>query len=146
MGEEEVSVLLVVCCAELEVCGLRAAFTAYTAACTLFLAYDGLNLQLAELHVCAKAEEAAHAWNEADVTGEGDVTGFDELDDFIFLAVVFEFEVLGVVVEGGLGVIVQVHVDFVAHLTIEAEVNLFIEIEAYGFAARGSKGRIVDLL
>ena len=90
----------------------------------------GLNFEFTELHVCAKAEEAAYAWYEADVAGEGYVAGFDEFDDFVFFAVVFEFEVLCVVVEGGLCVVVQVHVDLVAHLTVEAQVDFFIEVEA----------------
>ena len=105
-----------------------------------------LYLQFAELHICTKAKEAADAWHEADVAGERDVTSFDELDDFVFLAVIFEFEVLGVVVEGGLRVVVQVHVDFVAHLTIEAEVNLLVEVKTYCFTTRCCKSRVVDLL
>ena len=140
------AVLLVVCRAEFEVGGLRAALTADARAGALLLADNRLDLQFAELYVCAKAEEAAHTWNEADVAGEGDVAGFDEFDDFVFLAVVFEFEVLGVVVEGGLCVVVEVHVDFVAHLAVEAEIDFLVEVKSNRFAARSCEGRVVHLL
>ena len=140
------AVLLIVSHVHLEGCGVGTSLRGHALRRRFLLREYRLQFQPAELHIRADTEEARSTLHQRVVRREGNVSGFHELDDLIFLAVVFEFEVLGVVVEGGLGVIVQVHVDFVAHLTIEAEVNLFIEIEAYGFAARGSKGRIVDLL
>ena len=104
-------VLFVARCAEFVVGGLRAAFAVDAAGGTLLLADNRLDLQLSELHVCTQAEKAADAWHEADVAGEGDIAGLDELDDFVLFTVVFELEVLLVVVEGGLGVIVQVQVN-----------------------------------
>ena len=100
MVQEEVAVLFVVGGRELKGVGLASAFAAYTLARTFLLAYHGLHLQTAELHIGAQTEKAAHARHQTHVAGERDITGLNQLDDVIFLAVIFQLKVLGVVIKG----------------------------------------------
>ena len=88
--QEEVAVLFVVGGRELKGVGLASAFAAYTFARAFLLAYHGLHLQTAELHVGAQAEKAAYARHQTHVAGERDVTGLNQLDNVIFLAVIFQ--------------------------------------------------------
>ena len=144
--EEEVLVLLVVGGAELEGSRLLATLTAGTGAGTLLLADNGLQFQFPELYVGTQTEQAAYAWHQAHVAGERYVTGFNEFDNLVFLAVVLQLHHLRVKVEGSLRIVVQVQVDLVAHLTVHAQVNFLVEVEAYSLTARGSQGRVVHLL
>ena len=70
MVQEEVAVLFVVGSRELKGVGLASAFAAYTFARAFLLAYHGLHLQTAELHVGAQAEKAAYARHQTHVAGE----------------------------------------------------------------------------
>ena len=66
------------------------------------------------------------ASDECAVERETDVTGFQELDDFVFLALVFQVELV-LVVEGSLGVLVDIKVDLVAdfghHVHLDVHVH-----------------------
>ena len=53
--------------------------------------------------------------HERRVGGERHVAALDELDDLVLLAVILQLHVLRVEVEGGVGVVVEVHVHLVAH-------------------------------
>ena len=146
MREEEVAVLLVVGHVDLEGCGLRAALGGDALRRRLLLRQDRLQLQLAELPVGAQAEERCSAVDKRVVRGERDVAGLDELDDLVLLALIFQLEVLCVEVEGGVGVVVEVHVHLVAHLTVDREVDLLVEVEGRRLAVADGQRGVVDVL
>ena len=126
--EEEVAVLLVVGSVNLEGCRLHAASAGDARRRSLLLRDDRLQLELAKLPVAADAEECRSTVYERRVAGEGDVARLYELDDLVFLAVVLQLHVLRVEVEGGVGVVVEVHVHLVAHLAVDTEVDLLVEV------------------
>ena len=49
-------------------------------------------------------------------------------------------------VEGGIGVVVQVHVHLVAHSSIHVHIDFLIEIHAGGLAVAHGQRRVVDVL
>ena len=130
VGEEKVSVFVVGICRKLIIGELHTALGTDALRTGLLLGNDRADLKFAELHVGANAEERRCAANERRVGGHGDVARLDELDDFVFLAFVAQLEVLCVEVEGGFGVIVKVEVHLVAHLAVDAEIYLLVEIKA----------------
>ena len=89
-----------------------------------------MHLELAELQICAQTKERADAWDKAHVGGHGYVAGFDEFHYLVFLAFVFEFQVLLVVVETGIGVVVDVHVDFVSDFGVDGEVDFHVKVKS----------------
>ena len=84
--------------------------------------------------------------DEGGVGREADVSGFNELDDLVFLAVVFQLHVLRVEVEGGVGIVVEAEVDLVTHLTRHVQVDLLVEVHRSGLTAAYGERRIVDVL
>ena len=128
LREEEVAVLLVVGGVHLEGGVLLTALRTDALRRTLLLRGDQLQLEFAELHVGTQTEQTAGALDERGIGGERDVARLDELDNLILLAVVLQLHVLRIVVEGGVGVVVEVHVHLVAYLTVHAEVNLLVEV------------------
>ena len=134
MAEEEVPVLVVGVGSNFERGELASAFGTDGCGSGVFLRHDSLQFQFAELQVGAHAEQRTGTSDERRVGRHADVTGFDEFDDFVFFALIAQFDLLGVKVEGGFGVIVEVHVDFVADLTVQAEVYLFVEVESEDFS------------
>ena len=144
--EVEVAVELVVGGGNLKIGGGSAALGRNVFRGGFLLRDDGLQFQLAELEVGAQAEERGQAGNQGVVGREADIAALDELDDFVFLALVFEFEILGVVVEGGVGVVVQVHLHLVAHLAGHREVDFLVEVEAGRVSAVDGDGGIVHVL
>ena len=144
--EEEVTVLFVVRGINFKGSELLAAGTGDTLRRTLFLRGHHLQFQLTELHIRADTKEAAGALDKGRVGWERDITGLDEFDDFIFLAVVFQLHVLRIEVKGGIGVVVEVEVHFVADLTVDVEVDLLIEVHCGGLAVANWQRRVVDIL
>ena len=146
MRQEEVAVLFIVGNVDLKRVGLRATFRRDALRGRLLLRQHGLQRQLAKLHVGAYAEEARCAVNERIVRGEGDVAGLHQLDNLVFLAVVLQLQVLRVEVERRIGVVVQVHVHLVAHLSVDAQVDFLVEIEGGGVTVADGQRRVVDVL
>ena len=146
VGEEEVTVLLVVGGIHLEGRCLSTALCRYALRRRLLLREHCLELQLAELHVGPDTEEAGSASHQRVVRGEAHVTTFHQLDDFIFLAVVLQLQVLGIEIERGVSVVVQVHIHLVAHLTVHAEVDLLVEVERRGLTVADGQRGVVDAL
>ena len=142
----EVAVLLIVRNPNLVGSGIGTSAARDTLAGRLLLTEDGLQFQFAELHVGAQTEQTAHARHKPHVGRHGDVAGFHQFDYLILLAVVFQFQVLLVVVEGGVRVVVQAHVHLVAHLGIYGHVYLHVEVQTEGAASAGSKGGVVRRL
>ena len=140
------AVLLVVGRVYFEWCELCATFRRHTLRRALFLRGHQLQLEFAKLQVGAQAEERAGALHERRVAGERYVTAFHELYDLILLAVVLQLHVLRVEVEGGVGVVVQVHVHLVAHLTVDVEVNLLVEVHRCLVAVAHRQRGVVYLL
>ena len=88
-----------------------------------------MEFQLTKLQVCTHPKEGGGTADEGGVGGEADVAGFYEFDDFIFLTFVAEFQTLGVKGKGGVGVVVEVHVYLITHLTVEVEVDFLVKVE-----------------
>ena len=77
--------------------------------------------------------------DERAVEREADVTGFQQLDDLVFLALVFQGEFV-LVVERRLCVLVDVEVDLVADLGQHIELDVLVEDEVVmAFAAFGHR-------
>ena len=146
VGEEEVAVLLVVGGRELEGVGGRTALRGYALRGRLLLADHGLHLQSTKLNVGAQTEQTADTGHQAVVGGHADVTGLHQFDDFVLLAVVLQFQALRVEIHRGIGVVVQLQVYLVAYATGQAQVYLFVEVEARHFAAIGGQRGVVHLL
>ena len=105
-----------------------------------------LEFQPTKLHVGSDTKETAGTLYERVVRWERHITGLYQFDDLILLALIFQFEVLRVEVEGGVGVVVQVHVHLVAHPSVHVQVDLLVEVEGCSLAvAHGQRG-VVYLL
>ena len=135
VGEEKMPVLFVFRGRELIIVRLCAALGRHAFRGRFLLGNDRLQFQFAELQVSPQAEQRGSAFDERGIGGKRDVTPFYQLDDFVFLAFVAQFHALCVEVERGIGVVVQVHVDFVAHAAVHAHVDFLFEIESEGFPA-----------
>ena len=146
VGEEEVAVLLIVGHIQFEGCGLLAALALHALRGGVLLREHRLQLQTAKLKVGADAEQARCARHQRVVGGEGHVAGLHQLDDFVFLAFILQFEVLRIEVERGIGVVVQVHVDLVAHLTVHAQVDLHVKVEGRGLPVTGRQTGVIYAL
>ena len=84
--------------------------------------------------------------DEGAVEREADVTGFQELDDFVFLTLVFEGELV-LVVEGRLGVLVDVEVDFVADFGHHVELDVLVKNEfVVAFASFGHRFVVAEVV
>ena len=146
MRQEEVAVLLIVGHVHLEGRRMGAAFRGDTLRRRFLLREDRLQLQPAELHVRADTEQAGGALYQRVVRREGHVTGLHELDDLVLLAVVFQLQVLRVEVEGGISVVVQVHVHLVAHLAVHVQVDFLVKVEGGRLAVTDRQRGVVDAL
>ena len=145
LREEEVAVFLVVGCINLEGCELHAALRTDARGIGFLLRGHELQFQSAELHIGAQTEERRCAADERRVAGERHIAGLHEFYDFVFLAVVFEFDVLGVVVESGIGVVVEVHLHLVAHRAVHVQVDFLVEIDLCGLAVVHGERGVVDV-
>ena len=135
VAEEEVAVLLVLRSRELEGVVRCASLGTHALRGRLLLTHHRLQFEFAELHVGPQTEEAAGSAHQGVVGGHGDVTRFQEFDDFILLAVVFQFQGLLVEVYRGIRVVVQLQVDFIAHATLHVQVDFLVEVKSEGLPA-----------
>ena len=140
------AVLFVVGHIHLEGCGLCAALGGNDLRRRFLLRQYRLESQFTKLHISTDTKEAAGALHERVVRGETHVTGLNELDDLVFLALVFQFQVLGIEVEGSIGVVVQVHVHLVTHPTVHVQVDLLVEVEGCGLTVADRQRGVVDVL
>ena len=78
-----------------------------------------------------------------------DIARFHEFYNLVFLTLVFQFQVLGIEIECGLSVILEVEGHLVANGGIDTEVDFLIEVEIGLFAVslgnRGVVGKIVSV-
>ena len=103
-----------------------------------------MQFQSSELQVCSYTEERRCATYERRVGWETDIAGLNQFYYLILLALVFQFQVLCVEVKGGIGIIVQVHIDLVAHLTVHAQVYLLVEVYACSISVAYGQRGVVD--
>ena len=145
LGEEEVAVLLIIGYIQLKRSELHTAPGRYALRCTLLLRSYHLQLEFAKLHIGSNTKQTAGAFDERRVGREGDVARLNEFDDFIFLAVVLQFHVLCIEIEGGIGVVIQVHVHLIAHLSVDVEIDFLIKIHHRRLSVADRQRRIVDV-
>ena len=138
------AVVFVIQAAELKLIGLSTALLCDVLRLTLLIGDDGGNGGLAELQFALHTEQLLCTRDEGAVEREVDVTGFQELDDFVFLALVFQCELV-LVVEGRLGVLVDVVVDLVADFGHHVELDVLLEDEVVvAFAAFRQRGVVAE--
>ena len=125
---------------------LCAALARHALSGALFLRDHCLQFQFAKLHVGTYTKEARCTVDQRVVRGEGHITGLHQFDNLVLLAVVLQFQVLRIKVEGGIGVIVKVHIHLVAHLAINAQVYLLVEVKGLGLPVPDGQARIVNIL
>ena len=99
VGEEEVTVFVVVGSRELEVGELYSTTGVDRLRSRFLVRQHGLQFETTKLHIRSDTEEALSATDERRLRGHGHITGFHEFDNLIFFAFVAEFEVLSVKVE-----------------------------------------------
>ena len=146
LREEEVTVFLVICHIKLERSKLHTTPARYTLGSRLLLREYRLQLELAKLHVGSYTEKTAGALDERGVAGKGYIARLNQLDNLIFLAIILQLHVLGIVVEGGIGVVIQVEVHLIAYLSIHVEIDLLIKVHHRGLAVADRQRRVVDIL
>ena len=146
LSQEEVAVLLVVSGVNLKRRCLCATLRGNTLCRRLLLRHDGIQLQLAKLHSGVNTEEARSTLHQRVVGREAHVASLHQLDDFVFLSIELQLQVLRVVGEGGVGVVVQIHVQLVAYFTVDVQVNLLVEVEAGGLSVTDRQAGVVDVL
>ena len=94
MTQEEMSVLVVVIAADVELRSLCATLAAHRLRLTILLRNQRLNLQLAELQIRLDTEQRLAAPNQRARQVHRYVSGLNRLDDIVFLAFVIQFQVL----------------------------------------------------
>ena len=138
------TVFLVFQAAELKLVGLCAALNGDVLRLALLVGDDGRHGGLAELQFRLHTEQLLCTCDKRAVEREADVTGFQQLDDFVFLALVFQVELV-LVVESRLGVLVNVEVDLVADLGNHVELQIGVEHKVVvAFAALGHRGIVAE--
>ena len=144
VGQKEVAVLLVVGGINVEGGGLCASLRRHALGGGFLLREHCLQLQFAKLQVGAHTKERTGTLDERGVGGKGHIARLYQLNDFVFLSLIAQFDVLGVKVKGGIGVVVQVQVHLVAHLAIEVQVYLFVKVKRLGLPVSDGQRGVVD--
>ena len=130
MGEEEVTVFVIVVGLDVIRVQLVSSPTAHCGRLRLLLTGHSLQSQTSKLQVCPDTKQHTRTPDEARIGGEGDITCLDQLHDVIFLTFITQFQVLGIDIEGGFRVVVDVEIHAVTHLRIHAHIDLLIEIKS----------------
>ena len=145
-GEEEVAVLFIVRNVQFERCGLHATLTGDALRCRFLLRHHRLQLQFAKLQIRADTKQTRCTAHQGGIAGEGHVSAFHEFHDLVFLTLIFQLHVLGVIVERRIRIVVQVQVHFVTHLSVHAQINLLVEVHRRGLTVTDRQRRIIDVL
>ncbi len=112
----------------------------------VLLRKNRLQLQLTKLHVRTNTKQTAGAFHQRVVRGESNVTCLHQFDNLIFLAFIAQLDVLGVEVESGIGIVVQVHVHLVANLTIHRQIDFLVKVNSLSPSVSLWQRGIVDIL
>ena len=145
-GKEEVTVLLIIGNIDFKWSQLYTAPAGNTLGCTLLLRSHHLQFQLTKLHIGSDTKEATGSLDKRRIAGERHITCLNKLDNLVFLAIILQFHVLGIIIQRGIRIIVQVHIHLITHLTIHIEINLLIEVHHRGFPVADRQRWIIDAL
>ena len=77
---------------------------------------------------------------------EGDIACLNEFDDLIFLSLITQLDILGIEVESGIGVVVEVHIQLIAYLSRHIEIYLLVKVNGFCSTIAYWQRRIVDIL
>ena len=133
------TVFFIIQAAEAELVGLSATLHGDVLRLTLLVRDDGRDGGVAEFQLALDTEQLLRSCDEGAVEREADVAGFQELDDLVFLALVFQVQLV-LVVEGRLRVLVDVEVDLVADFGHHVELDVLVEHEfVVAFASFGHR-------
>src|SRR5690554_1764521 len=136
-----VAVVLVGC--HFKILGLGAALDVHDGGLSFLLRKDGLHVELAELHFGLYSKKTLASCNEGSGQGEADVSGFNIFDDVVFLAGVFQTDLV-FKIEGGFGIVVDAQFQAVANGTLDVHLNALVKIEGGGLAHALLQGGVVD--
>ena len=146
LRHEEVAVLLIVGRVYLKRSQLHSAARRNTLARRFLLRHNGLQFQLSKLQIRSDSEQRTGSLHQRVVAREGDISALHQFYYLVLLALVAQFHVLSIVVEGRVGVVVQVHVHLVAHLTVHAQVYFLVEVHRRRFPVTYRQRRVVDVV
>ena len=105
-----------------------------------------MQFQASELHIRAQAKQAGGTFHQRVIGGECHITCLYQFDDFIFFTFIAQFDVLGIEVKGSIGVVIQIHVHLIAHLTRYVQIDFLIEINSLGVSVAFWQRGIVNAL
>ena len=92
-----------------------------------------------------ESEKALAALYQLGIERHGDITCFEKLQNVVFLAGIFQLDLVHVVVKPQLvGGVVEVELDFVADFSDEVELDILFELEIGGSSLFGRQEGIVD--
>ena len=99
---------------------------------------------LAESEFRLDTEKLLCSSDKGAVKREADVTCLKQLDYFIFFTVIFKSQLV-LVIESGFGVLVDVEIDFIANLSHDVQLNVFVEIEIVLVLLTFTHGRVTTI-
>ena len=134
MGEEEVAVLVVFVGLDVEFVGLRTALGVHCLGFTVLLRNQSCGGEFTELQLGLHTEQGSATMNQGRSGSHAHITGLDVLDDFVFLALVGQFQVLAVEIKGSSRIIGHVKAHLVAHRSRDIGLNLLLKVKV-GLAA-----------
>ena len=133
LGEEEVFVFFIVEGPYAELTGLCAPLHGDGRGFAFLLREDARNRGAAELHLGFQPEKALASGDQGAVEREGNIPRFNQFDNFVFLAFVFEFQFV-FKVEGGFRIVIGIKFNFITDLGHYAHLNTLLKIEVGGAA------------
>ena len=144
--EEEVAVLVVVVHIHRERGCLCSALGVHRLRLAVLLRHECRGCEFAKLHLGLDTEERCTTLDERRPRGHTHVSRLYELDYLVLLAFILQLEVLGIEVEGCIGVVGHVKLHFVAHRRINSGLNLLVEVEIGLSACIYRECRVVGLV
>ena len=142
----EVFVFFVVSDGYLITGGIRTATARYALAGRFLLTEHRLQGKLAKLYLRVQAKQTAHAWYQTHIGWHGYVASLHQLDYLVLLTIIFQLQILSIIIKRCIRVVLQIEIHLVAHLGRNAQVYLHIKVQAKGFSATGGQSGIVRRL
>ena len=84
--------------------------------------------------------------NQGVIRREGHITCLNKFNNLVLLTFIFQIEVFLIEIKGSIGVVVDFHVDLVAHLTCNIQVHLLVKIEGRRLTVADRKRGVLDIL
>ena len=126
--------------------GIRTATARYALAGRFLLTEHRLQGKLTKLYLRVQAKQTAHTRYQTHIGWHGHVASLHQLDYLVFLAIVFQLQVLSIIVKRCIRIILQIEIHLVAHFGRNAQVYLHIKVQTKGFSATGGQSGIVRRL